>query len=44
MYISGWADINFSYLIGGDGVVYEGRGVDWIPATALGLVFYLVTY
>ena len=33
---SGWADIAYSYLIGGDGVVYEGRGQFWIPATAYG--------
>ena len=33
---SGFGDIAYSYLIGGDGVVYEGSGHYWIPSTAAG--------
>ena len=29
-------DIPYSFLIGGDGVIYEGRGLFYTPATALG--------
>lgn len=25
-----WDDIGYNYLVGGDGVVYEGRGWDWV--------------
>ncbi|XP_043477831.1 peptidoglycan-recognition protein LC-like [Leptopilina heterotoma] len=28
----GWADIGYSFLIGGDGNVYEGRGWDYVGA------------
>ena len=33
---SDYRDIGPSYLIGGDGVAYEGRGQFYIPATAKG--------
>ena len=31
-----FGDIPFSYMIGGDGVVYEGRGQFYVPATVKG--------
>ncbi|CAG0889007.1 unnamed protein product [Cyprideis torosa] len=32
MDVNGWADIGYSFLIGGDGNVYEGRGWDRVGA------------
>lgn len=33
---NGWDDIGYTYLVGGDGGVYEGRGWDVIPAQCKG--------
>ncbi|CAG7730095.1 unnamed protein product [Allacma fusca] len=33
---NGWADIGYSFLVGGDGGVYEGRGWDRVGAHAPG--------
>ena len=32
---SGWSDIGYSFLVGGDGNIYEGRGWDIIGAHTL---------
>ena len=31
-----WSDIGYNFLIGGDGIVYEGRGWDLVGAHAVG--------
>ena len=33
---TGWHDIGYNFLIGGDGVIYEGAGWDSVGAHALG--------
>jgi peptidoglycan recognition protein len=33
---NGWSDIGYSFLVGGDGNVYEGRGWDTVGAHAPG--------
>ena len=32
----GWSDIGYSFLVGGDGNIYEGRGWDIIGAHTAG--------
>ena len=34
--VVGWDDIAYNYLVGEDGVVYEGRGSAYVSATAYG--------
>uniref|UniRef100_A0A6J0TFP4 N-acetylmuramoyl-L-alanine amidase n=1 Tax=Pogona vitticeps TaxID=103695 RepID=A0A6J0TFP4_9SAUR len=34
--IRGWDDIGYSFVIGGDGYVYQGRGWHWVGAHTLG--------
>ena len=34
--VSGWSDIGYSFLVGGDGNIYEGRGWDIIGAHTAG--------
>jgi N-acetylmuramoyl-L-alanine amidase len=34
IFLVGWSDIGFNYLIGNDGQIYEGRGSDYVGATA----------
>lgn len=34
--LTGWADVGYNFVIGGDGHVYEGRGWDLVGAHTLG--------
>ncbi|XP_059470218.1 peptidoglycan-recognition protein 2-like [Neocloeon triangulifer] len=36
MDVNGWSDIGYSFLVGGDGNIYEGRGWDRVGAHAPG--------
>ncbi|PSN44924.1 hypothetical protein C0J52_15019 [Blattella germanica] len=42
MRYNGWSDIGYSFLIGGDGNVYEGRGWDSVGAFARGYNFQAI--
>ncbi|XP_051797443.1 uncharacterized protein LOC110970843 [Acanthochromis polyacanthus] len=33
---NGWADIGYSFVVGSDGNIYEGRGWDWVGAHTYG--------
>lgn len=34
--VRGWADIGYSFVVGSDGYVYQGRGWHWVGAHTLG--------
>ena len=36
LFITGWDDIGYSFMIGGDGSVFEGRGWDRVGAHTYG--------
>ncbi|XP_077186105.1 N-acetylmuramoyl-L-alanine amidase [Paroedura picta] len=34
--VRGWDDIGYSFVVGGDGYIYQGRGWQWVGAHTLG--------